>query len=284
MVILKMWGGFGNQLFLYALYKELEYRGKVVKADISNYNGIDIREYLLEDFNVNLNYATDDDYRAIQKSFGDKIKHLRCKIKGEDWHYIRTFDEINKAYNPEMFNVDDTCIVGYWQDPKYFPHVQDIIRKTIVFKEYPELSDIKNAINAANSVSLHIRLTDYLTSDASGLGGVCTEKYYRNAINIIKEKVESPVFFVFSDDIEGARRLLDSINDIEFNFVDTKEIYKDMFLMSQCKHHIMANSSFSWWGTFFGNNEDAVVVAPEIWNLKKPEWDLYLPGWIKAER
>lgn len=138
-------------------------------------------------------------------------------------------------------------------------------------------------MQGCNSVSLHVRLGDYRKPQNSGFGDICSLQYYRNAIGKIKENVDNPVFFVFSNDIDEAFKFLSSINDTAFVYMEKRDSIEDLYLMTNCKHHIIANSSYSWWGAWLGENSNTVTVAPSIWHSERPEWDIYPSQWIKVD-
>ena len=144
--------------------------------------------------------------------------------------------------------------------------------------------ELRNTIENCNAASLHVRRDDYLsTTYAYGFGGICTTAYYQNAIAYMKEKTIDPAFFVFSDDINWCRENLDveGATFVDCNHGD--ESWQDMFLMSKCKHNIIANSSFSWWGAWLNNNTNKIVVAPDRWwnGLKD---DVVPETWIRIGR
>ena len=130
-------------------------------------------------------------------------------------------------------------------------------------------------------ISIHVRRDDYLSSKyVSGFGGICTIEYYNKAVERIKEEVIDPVFYIFSDDINWCRENLKLEQGVFIDWNTGKESWQDMFLMSQCKHNIIANSSFSWWGAWLNSNSEKIVIAPRIWwnGLKD---DVVPDSWIR---
>ncbi len=183
---------------------------------------------------------------------------------------------------PEVFNINEKYISGYWQSEKYFKDYEDDIRKLYSF---PAINDVENKHIAmmamdTESVSLHVRRGDYLNEPL--LNGICEEKYYESAISEIKKRVNNPLFFVFSNDIPWCRVHFKQENII---FVDNntgQNSYRDMQLMSFCKHHIIANSSFSWWGAWLGSKE-GITIAPRKWfnGVNDCDMDIYPLKWIR---
>ena len=180
---------------------------------------------------------------------------------------------------------DKTLFRGTWQSEKYFSTVSDEVRNVFSFKESllnKKTKELLQEIERLNNpVSIHIRRNDYLSPNyISGFGGICTLDYYRMAIDTIIQNVDNPVFFVFSDDIGWCK---ENLNTEQVVFIDWNvgvESWQDMFLMSKCKHNIIANSSFSWWGAWLNSNPDKIVIAPRIWwnGLKD---DVVPEGWIR---
>lgn len=288
MLIVKFWGGLGNQLFIYGLYSELKKKGKKVKADISNYNGTDIREFILEDLGIKLDYVSESDYFNIQKSFSDKITFIKHKLKKRDYKYFNAYYEKGKPFEKEVFEADNKCLLGYWQDPKYFESSADEVRKSITLpydKNNKNFTDLLEEVSSGNSVSVHVRLTDYLTLTTNGMGKVCDMEYYKKAISTVCEKLASPKFYIFSDDIELAKKMFSesNIDASAFTYIEPHGTTDDMYLMSKCQHHIIANSSYSWWAAWLSDNteDDSIVVAPKIWDPTRTDWNINLDKWTK---
>jgi hypothetical protein len=176
---------------------------------------------------------------------------------------------------------------GYFQSEKYFIKRREDLLK--IFK-FPKLDDknegIKTKIsNHQNSVSIHIRRGDYLKDEIKKYHGILDEDYYNSAIKIIQEKYKDAQFFVFSDDENFVKKKynhLENFNIIEGN---TENSWKDMALMTYCKHHVIANSSFSWWGAWLSSAENSLKIAPKNWfNPQFAMFDIndFIPkNWIK---
>jgi hypothetical protein len=193
-------------------------------------------------------------------------------------------------FNGEVFNTTCKYVNGNWQSEKYFMQIENKIRNAFVFKNI----DTKNneiALKMANSISvaLHIRRGDYLGN--SIYSGVCTEDYYTKAIELLLNKINNQGnirFYVFSDDKEFSNKFIAKLKIpadlIEIN--KGNESYKDLWLMTQCKHNIIANSSFSWWGAWLNNNPDKIIIAPQIWFNESNEdnyKDIVPEQWIKIK-
>ncbi len=192
------------------------------------------------------------------------------------YHYWAGLNEIkNNAY-----------LFGYWQSEKYFADCTEEIRQAFTFKPslLRENSNIADQILNVNAISLHVRRGDYVSDLKNIFIGVCTLDYYQNAIAYIKSIVDSPVFYIFSDDIDWVKTHL--VVDSPTVFVrhnQGTESYNDMRLMSLCQHHIIANSSFSWWGAWLNTNPYKIVIAPRRWFASDhfDTSDLLPSSWIK---
>ena len=171
--------------------------------------------------------------------------------------------------------------IGFWQSEKYFAKWANQIRSDLKMKAPEDEQNLKYLVRIqnTNAVSIHVRRGDYVENSTHPL---CKIGYYEDAIAIIREKVPEPMFFIFSDDTDWVHANL-SINDncciIEHN---KQNGTADMYLMSQCKHHIIANSSFSWWGAWLNESSDKIVIAPQKWfyNTSIDTNDLIPERWI----
>lgn len=133
-----------------------------------------------------------------------------------------------------------------------------------------------------NSVSIHIRRGDYLSEINQGLyGGICTEMYYAKAITYICNKIDQPSFFVFSNEIDWVKNNVDIPNPTYIDFNNGADSWQDMFLMSQCKHNIIANSSFSWWGAWLNRNTNKIVITPSRFINLEEDSDIIPDAWIR---
>jgi len=190
-------------------------------------------------------------------------------------------------YWPELREVDvPSYLMGYWQSEKYFENFRKNIRSEFSFKEKLDGENLETSarMQSCNSVSLHVRRGDYVThTPTAKILNVCSIDYYHKAITCIAKQISSPHFFVFSDDQQWARNNLNIPFPAEY--IDRnrgKQSYIDMQLMSFCKHQIIANSSFSWWGAWLNANPDKIVIAPRNWfcNGLNDE-DLIPPQWTR---
>ena len=181
-------------------------------------------------------------------------------------HY---YEQSFKYY--ELFNQlpKETLLEGYFQSEKYFIQIKSLLLEN--FKWLSPASGIKlkliESIQAVHSVSLHIRRGDFVENKViNSFHGLCDINYYERAISEINNSMKNPTFFIFSDDINWAKKKFGWIPSVIFiDHNKGKESFWDMRLMSYCKHNIIANSSFSWWGAWLNTNKLKIVIAPKIW-------------------
>lgn len=179
----------------------------------------------------------------------------------------------------------DCYLSGYWQSEKYFAAVDAQIRADFTFRQplNGQNAELARQMEMVNSVSLHVRRGDYASNPkTTATHGVCSLDYYRGAIRHVGERVQQPQFYIFSDEIEWVKSNL----DVGFPCVYVQHntgagSYNDMRLMSLCQHHIIANSSFSWWGAWLNASPNKIVVAPKKWfAINNDTKDLFPSGWL----
>lgn len=258
MVVVKVWGGLGNQMFQYALYESYLAKGVSAKLDISFYkNHHDFNGFELERvFGVKPKY--------INPLFSKLVKvigKMNSKLLGKP--YKETDEMMGYFYN-EVAELKFGYLKGYWQTEKYFYPCTSLLHEVFVF---PSVTDEKNKqmvamMQSTNSVSVHVRRGDYLEQNRNW---AMKKAYYEKALAEAKNKINDPMFFVFSDDIDWVKNNLDiqPCTYIDWNKKDNS--YVDMQLMSNCKHNIIANSSFSWWGAWLNKYPSKIVFAPSQW-------------------
>jgi len=194
--------------------------------------------------------------------------------------------EQSQVYDTRVLNSPkNTYLQGYWQSPSYFQKINSQIRKDFVFTKSMNSTNVKisKLIKNSNSVSVHIRRGDYLT-DASVKKTFpsMSEGYYKSGMKIIEKQIKTPTYFVFSDDMDWARSNILSSHKIYFvSHNRGKLAYEDMRLISLCKHNIISNSTFSWWGAFLSINKNKIIIAPRKWSGTELGRDLVLKDWIK---
>lgn len=274
MVITSLIGGLGNQMFQYAAGRALSLeRGVSLMLDVSGFANYQLHQgFELERlFNCKVEIASEREVRRVLSwQFTSGVRRVLSRPRMAALRRKSFVIEPYFHYWDGIKTIPSDCyLAGYWQSDKYFSGVAEQIRDDFSFRIPLECGNIEIAtqINEVNSVSLHVRRGDYIsTSKNVATYGVCSLDYYSAAIKNIADRVQCPHFFVFSDDPVWVRNNL----KIDFNhqYIDRnhgENSYNDMRLMSLCKHHIIANSSFSWWGAWLNRSVDKIVVAPERW-------------------
>jgi len=289
MIISRLIGGLGNQMFQYAAGRALSlHKGTALRVEISGFANYRFqREFELHRvFNLPDMVASELDVRSI---LGWQASPLMQRVLSQPGFAVlrkRGFVvEPHFHYWQGINDVPAACyLYGYWQSERYFSAAEDMIRSDFSFRSPLAGKNLELAeqMNCCNAVSLHIRRGDYV-SDAktSNLLGTCSLDYYHAAIKYLSERVDSPHFFVFSDDIEWSRKNLRL--DFPCSYIDHncgEESYRDMQLMSLCRHHIIANSSFSWWGAWLNPDNEKVVVAPKHWFASGNQTDVVPSDWV----
>lgn len=219
-----------------------------------------------------------------------KIWYLHNKLFADETIYIqeRKYNVADKKYlNPPGLELGKAVYLdGFWQTERYFRNYEDLIRKEFSFRYPPNQknAEVLKKINSTESVCIHIRRGNFLIPKYNNHHGICPSTYYDKAVRKIVEKIPNPTFFVFSDDKEWARENINlKFPTIFVEHNDSEKDYEDLRLMSNCKHHINANSSFSWWGAWL-SKDNGIVVMPN--KLVKKERDLtnYAPKrWVRID-
>lgn len=205
------------------------------------------------------------------------------------WLRVEKVEEPSFDYHEEMMIKQDggyRFYSGGWHQPEYMREVESEVREAFRFdmgKVDEHNKKLVEEMMCSQSVALHVRRGDFL-KESKLFGNIATPKYYAKAIAYIKDHVDSPVFYVFSDDIAWCR---ENIRDEYVCFVDWNsgaDSWKDMMLMSKCKHNINANSTFSWWGAWLNDNPDKIVVVPDRFMNRAGSEKIFPQEWVKIQR
>ena len=293
MIIVRLMGGLGNQMFQYSLGKNLAIKNNtVLKIDKSwfNQSGNQFRKYELDIFAITAASASS---REVSK--------LKCK-RGITGRFNKIIDRFRPYYQRSWIkqqgmyfdqNIlkagDNSYIDGYWQSEKYFKEIKNKLLEE--FKLTVELDkdnrDMLNKIINSNSTGIHIRRGDYVKNKKTNeFHGICSIEYYNKAVQIINNEIDQVNWFVFSDEISWAKTNLKLPGKTTFVDINNEnKNYGDLILMSKCKHQIIANSSFSWWAAWLNNYKNKIVIAPCKWFNLTPEnfkiEDLIPNSWTK---
>jgi len=293
MKLVKFKGGLGNQLFQYSLIRnfEIKYNLKHIKGDFSYFNDINndtVRLPRIKKLKVNITIASKEDVSEICK-FKKSGNPLGLKYKSKIY-FEKTFNkkyyfESDRSYRDLSTLLNYNYYDGYWQSWKYVEEIEDNLRKEIQpnFELSSQTKKIIAKMENENSVFIGIRRGDYLTTkkDINHYGSYSIN-YYLKAIEYIKKNVDNPIFYVFSNDITWVKENLDFKTDVIYR--DDKEQTSDveeLFIMGTCKHAIIVNSSFYWWGAWLIENQDKIVIAPNNWFADGSKIDILPQNWIK---
>ena len=275
MVILHLSGGLGNQMFQYAFGLATAARlGAELAVELSDptlkiHNGFELERA----FDLAVKVASPAELRSVLGSLRFRVVRKVLISCGAGSvvarHYVR---EPHFHFSPAMLRVPDgVYLSGYWQTEKYFSDAIGLVREKFVFRRPPSGSNdslaTRMAAQNATAISLHIRRGDYVHKPSvSQTHGSCSLAYFDAAVRHVASRVQNPHFYVFSDDMVWVRTNLSLPFPHEFVAHNRGAAsHEDMRLMSLCRHHIIANSSFSWWGAWLNPNPDKIVVAPDKW-------------------
>ncbi len=271
MIILQMSGGLGNQMFQYACYMKLKKLGKEVKFDdVSSYELDNARPIQLTVFGITYPQATRDEVIAMRDSSPALKDMIRRKLKGRR---LKQYIEADYSYDEHIYELDDVYLKGYFQSDRYFADIEDEVRSTYVLRQDLITEDTAafrdDILSNEDSVSIHIRRGDYMTQDGGEIyADICTDEYYASAMDHILKAHPGAVFYLFTNDHSWAEYFCNIHSDLDIRVVAGNTEYSgylDMYLMSCCRHHIVANSSFSWWGAWTGRDRSGMVIAPDPW-------------------
>jgi hypothetical protein len=294
MVIVQLIGGLGNQMFQYAAGRALALHHRTaLKLDISAFASYPLRTYRLHHLRIHEDFATPQEVAAVQAGGWNRFTRLLWRIQRKvrvlRYYQETIFREQQLwVYDSNILRTrKDVYLVGSWQSEKYFAAIADLIREEFQLREEPSATsrELAEHMRTCQAVSLHVRRGDYVTNPRTyQIHGVCSLEYYARSITYIAQHVERPTFFVFSDDPDWARaHIRPGHPTVYVTHNGAARDYEDLWLMSQCKHHILANSSFSWWGAWLCRNPDKIVLAPREW-LRDPNVctrDLLPTGWMQ---
>ena len=260
MIVVRISGGLGNQMFQYAFARSLQSRGKHVcmhwhpHHSKSSHNGFELD-------------------RVFQVQCSDTIPLVSQSLlsRWQAWWLRKTARtrEVNELqFQAHFLETQTGYLDGYWQTEQYFESIRDKICADFEFKPLtgPKNLELQQQLTQSEACSIHIRRGDYVGHPE--LGGICDKAYYNNALKEIDARHPQCPLVVFSDDIEYSKDLLQGRTRVQFcDWNRGSDSWMDMALMCNCTHHIIANSSFSWWGAWLSNKK-GTVVAPKKWSRK----------------
>lgn len=268
-------GGLGNQMFQYAFFYSMRHKSCATMLDASLYNV------------VNMHNGFELPYVFKIADFFESKKWLHLKFLRFLLHFNPKYLIYNErgGYDMTIFSQKALYIKGYFQTSKYFEEYKDELINIFQFRNISKKNEkIAAEMQCVESVSLHIRRGDYIGLDR--YSNICTEDYYRKAISFVNRNCSNPHFYIFSNDSIWSENFAKKLG-VSYEIVGHntgKDSYQDMYLMSQCKHNIVANSSFSWWGAYLNRHADSIIIAPQKWDhMDSDEFnDIRVPSnWIR---
>ncbi len=280
MVISRITSGLGNQLFQYACGRAISLRhGVPLKLDLQNFQDYKNRRYALDAFALEATEATPDEVNEFLKN--DTLwqrlttPRARRRVRRETGF---SFDETILRAGPDAY------LSGYWQSPRYFEDTETELRRELVWRKSPPPStqDFLEKIATTKAVAVHVRRGDYVSSPGYAKRfGVLPMAYYERALRYLAERETDLHAFVFSDEPGWVKVNFPRL--IPFSVVEGNEATEDLRSMAACRRHVIANSTFSWWGAWLAPFSDKTVLAPARFfnDPTLPDRDLVPGGWVR---
>lgn len=282
MLIIKLQGGLGNQLFQYAFGRRLALiRQEDLLLDEEGLNNdyVTNRRYSLAPFNIKAKIVSSAEVLKFKYPYGLISKFFAI-------FNIKILRRFNIGWNELLLESKKSYFEGFFQSYKYLEPIREQLLKEIALKEPLENKyiEILNKIATTNSVSIHVRRGDYVNNQKTKAAHYTFGlEYYVKAVEMILTKINKPTFYIFSDDISWVKENLKIDETVVFVSNSSMNDYEELMLMSRCQNNIIANSSFSFWGAWLNQNENKIVIAPQKWNnIYVSEYqDLLPPSWLK---
>jgi hypothetical protein len=305
-IVVRLTGGLGNQMFGYAAGRSLALKtGSSLVLDTTAFTlDVERRAYALDDYGLAAEvrfdgYAYPPNKPAVRFPRVERPRWIeraaefaRERIgpigRKQRQRTFSVFAETSFDFDPRFCDRGpQTYLVGYFQSERYFAEAAGVIREELTYRREPDPANAQwlARIRASNAVCVHVRRGDYLLPAHFEHHGVCSADYYRRAMRLIRERVADPQFFVFSDDWPWCRESLadDDVFIVEANAPGAGP--DELRLMAACRHHVIANSSLSWWGAWLAARPDQIAIAPTPWFTKNPNTpDLFPAGWVMLPR
>jgi hypothetical protein len=269
-IIVKIQGGLGNQLFQYAAARRLALQhSTTLKVDLGTYRNDSLRDFELSKFHTEMSAASTEEVRALKaegswQRFRSRLTPYsrRRFYKEPHFHYDARFPELG----PQVY------LQGYFQSAAYFAPVAENIRAEFRFRNevIAPVQEHVDDLLQGNSVALHIRRGDYKNPETEKVHGILRPEYYLQATRLISDRLPDARFFLFTDDAAWVKQHFDLPGAQLVSNIYTQNHYQDLYLMSRCRHQVIANSSFSWWGAWLNPNPGKLVIAPKAWFNEGP--------------
>lgn len=267
MICVQLSGGLGNQLFQYAMGRSLSLdHGAALTLDLSFFDNYEWHVFSLAPFAAPQHFASREQVTRLldeHKYFSSRV--ARRLFGRRSW----VIQEPGLRFDRRWLEIRPPAyLMGYWQCARYFERHASTIREDFRIVTPPSEANqqMLERIRQQVAVSLHVRRGNFVQVDiVNKVHGVASADYYQSAINYLKKKYGQLTFFVFSDDTAWAKAHFQGREFVVVEGNDAPRDYEDLRLMSQCKHHILANSTFSWWGAWLNASPEKCVIAPRQW-------------------
>jgi hypothetical protein len=273
MVIVQISNGLGNQMFMYALGRSISYRNNVeLKLDLSIYDSGHHSVYFLDKFNIQAGIATREEVESfkpkrwkLHKWIPYEINRRMMPMRKRKFVRERTY-----RFDPEVMKIrDNAYLLGFWACEKYFKDIREVLLQdfTLINSPNEKNREVLDEMASCDSISLHIRRGKYVSDPrARRTFGALPVEYYQRGLDYIAERVSNPRVFVFSHEMDWVKENLKT--NLPLRYVDHNppaEYYEDLRLIKACKHHVIPNSTFTWWGAWLCKYPGKIVVAPRYW-------------------
>lgn len=293
-IVVALYGGLGNQLFQYSTARALAERSSaelVIDLEwfdkVKQLKDVTHRHFALAPFNLNVKILSNPSHSNMPRTLIDRIKNAifrQFPIDGA----MYTFNERAYTFDEDVLTVPTPVrLNGYWQSYKYFSDFELLLKNQLSCPQAlsPASQQIMEHILSSDSICIHVRRGDYVTNiNTASFHGTCDLTYYEKGLQIVSKGLDDPKCFVFTDDPAWAKKNMTL--GLPMTVVDVngpEEAHQDLWLMSACKHFIIANSTLSWWGAWLARYEHKIVIAPAQWFLsnKQDTRDLIPANWIR---
>lgn len=290
-------GGLGNQMWMYAFGQKLKHETgcricydktifdeTAATNELFAKNGARFRKYALDIFNLKLSFTPVQEVQKLRSARKVRLNAVLRKLFKIPKYVTDSIRETNPfEFDENLLTSNKKYFEGYFQNPKYLEGIENQLRKNFIF---PPINDaynlrlLKKIQSCENSVFIHIRRDDYLNLDWA-----LDINYYQKALEKIYQKIKNPHFFIFGigseDFIKENFNLHDPYEIIGDVNAQNNQDWKDMFLMTNCRHGIIANSTFSWWGAWLGGQQNKLIIAPDPFVMGSN--GILLPNWEKIK-
>lgn len=277
MNVVGIFGGLGNQMFQYVFGRALERRsGDETYYDLTYFTERRRRKNGLAEFACEVKSLDPKTVRALCRD------SWWMRLLGKKPRLRHVLEDASQGAQPELFAHRNAYFEGYFQVAAYYEEMRDEILGLFTLRQEPEsYKALVREVESCESCSVHVRRGDYVTLGVDLASNDPT--YYARAVNLAKERLKDPVFYVISDDIAWAKENVKIEGNVRYvPPVDLEHPVYDMMLMSRCRHNIAANSSFSWWGAWLNRNPEKLVVVPRRWSRDVEQPQMIPAGWERV--